>query len=228
MYNYNTNLNDPCRHPWRLPILLFAKCQCNQIQPRKEIEDYSWVGGCTGEGTIGFVLNLKMSFFGAGGDGSTTARGTASGSGFLSLGTESGRGFRSLGTESGNGLRILTPCAVPAAVDAECTTSGGAGEVEMVEAAGLAEIVEEALGAGDGRGAGEALFVEEDLDRLTTGAGLGGKLRISSTFCEGTLNLTIFVGRSSGCGVGSCGRGRLGGLIVPAPLFAPLRDIRTG
>jgi len=174
-------------------------------------------------------LNLIISFgFGAGGDGSTTGRGTASGSGFLSLGTESGRGFRSLGTESGKGLRILTPCTAPAAVDAEGTGNGGAGEVETVEVAGLAEIVEEALGAGDGRGAGEALFVEEDLDRLTIGAGLGGKLKISSTFCDGTLSLTIFVGRSSRCNVGSCGRGLLGGLIAPAPLLAPLSDIRTG
>jgi len=174
-------------------------------------------------------LNLIISFgFGAGDDESTTKRGTASGSGFLSLGTESGRGFRSLGTESGKGLRILAPGAAPAALDALGKGSGGAGEVDMVEGAGLAEIVEEALGAGDGRGAGEALFVEEDFDRLTTGAGLGGKLRISSTFCDETLSLTIFVGRSSGCGVDSCGRGRLGGLIAPAPLFTPLREIRTG
>jgi hypothetical protein len=159
-----------------------------------------------------------MSFgFGAGGDSSICGRGTASGSGFLSLGTESGRGLRSLGTESGKGLRILTTGVAPATVDTEFC--GGAG---------LAEIAGEALGAGDGRGAGEELFVEDDLDRLTTGAGLGGKLRISSTFCDGTLSLTIFVGRSSGCGVDSCGRGRLGGLIAPAPIPAPLSEIRTG
>jgi hypothetical protein len=168
---------------------------------------------------------------GAGSAGSTTiGRGTASGSGFLSLGTESGRGFRSLGTESGNGLRILTPCVAPAAVDTDDVGSGGAGEVERVVGAGLADMIEEALDAGDGRGAGDELFVEDDLDRLTTGAGLGGKLRISSTFCEGTLSLTILVGRCSGCGIDSCGRGRLGGLIAPAPAPAPapLRDIRTG
>jgi hypothetical protein len=166
--------------------------------------------------------------FGAGGDDSTCGRGTASGRGFLSLGTESGRGFRSLGTESGNGLRIFTACVVPTVIEVEGAGSGGAGEVEMTEGAGLADIAEEALGAGDGRGAGEELFVEDDFDRLTTGAGFGGKLRISSTLCDDTLNLTILVGRSSGCGVGSCGRGRLGGRIAPAPTPAPFRDIRTG
>jgi hypothetical protein len=176
------------------------------------------------------VLNFIMSFgFGAGGTASTTSgRGTASGSGFLSLGTESGRGFRSLGTESGNGLRILTTCVAPKAADPGGIASGGAGEVERTVGAELADIVEDALSAGDGRGTGEELFVEDDLDRLTTGAGLGGKLRISSTFSEETLSLTILVGRSSGCGVGSCGSGLLGGLIAPAPIPAPLRDIRTG
>jgi len=169
-----------------------------------------------------------MSFgFGAGADGSTTiGRDTASGRGFLSLGTESGSGFRSLGTESGKGFRIFTACVAPTAV--EGVDSGSAGEVERAEGAGLADMTEDALGAGDGRGAGEELLVEDDFDRLTTGAGLGGKLRISSTFCDETLSLTIFVGRSSGCGVGSCGRGRLGGLIAPAPSPTPLRDIRTG
>lgn len=178
-------------------------------------------------GTAGFVLNLIMSFgFGAGTGASTTiGRGTASGSGFLSLGTESGSGFRSLGTESGKGLRIFVACAT---TTVEGVDSSGAGEAERVVGAGLADIVEVALGAGDGRGAGEELFVDDDLERLTTGAGLGGKLRISSTFCEGTLSLTILVGRSSEWGVGSCGRGRLGGLIAPAPGPAPLREIRIG
>jgi len=168
-----------------------------------------------------------MSFgFGAGGDDSPCGRGTAFGSGFLSLGIESGRGFRSFGTESGNGLRIFTTCAVPTAVGTWGVA--GAGEAESAECAGLAEIAEEALSAGDGRGAGEELFVEDGLERLTAGAGLGGKLRISSTFCDETLNLITLVGRSSGCGVGSCGRGRLGGLISPAPIPAPFREIRTG
>lgn len=170
-----------------------------------------------------------MNFGLAAGDGSSTCgRGTASGRGFLSLGTESGRGFRSLGTESGKGLRIFTACVAPATVDTEDVDAGGAGEVETVRGAGLADIFEEALGAGDGRGAGEALFVDDDLDRLTTGAGLGGKLRISSTFCDETLSLTILEGRSSGWGVGSCGRGRFGGLIAPAPTPAPFREIRSG
>jgi hypothetical protein len=122
----------------------------------------------------------------------------------------------------------LTPGAAPVTVNTEGIFGGGAGEAERAEGAGFAEIAGEALGAGDGRGAGEELFVEDGLDRLTTGAGLGGKLRISSTFCDETLSLTIFVGRSSGCGVDSCGSGRFGGLIVPAPIPAPLREIRTG
>lgn len=108
-----------------------------------------------------------------GGDDSACGRGTASGSGFLSLGTESGRGFRSLGTESGNGLRIFAACVAPTIIDVEGPGSGGAGEVVGAEGAGLAEIADEALGAGDGRGAGEELFVEDDLDRFTTGVGLG-------------------------------------------------------
>jgi hypothetical protein len=170
-------------------------------------------------------MNLGLA---AGAGSSTCGRGTASGRGFLSLGTESGRGFRSLGTESGKGLRIFTACVAPATMDTEDADAGGAGEVETVGGAGLADIVEEALGAGDGRGAGEALFVDDDLARLTTGAGLGGKLRISSTFFDETLSLTILEGRSSVWGVGSCGRGRLGGLIAPAPIPAPFREIRSG
>lgn len=131
-----------------------------------------------------------------------------------------------MGTESGKGLRIFTAGVAPTVIEAEDIGSGGAGEV--AEGAGLADIAEDALGAGDGRGAGDELFVEDDLDRF----GFGAELRISSTRCDnncdGTLSLTIFVGRSSGCGIGSCGRGRFGGLIAPAPIPAPFRDIRTG
>ena len=170
-------------------------------------------------------MNLALA---AGAGSSTCGRVPASGRGFLSLGIESGRGFRSLGTESGKGLRIFTACVLPATVYTEDVAAGGAGEVETGGGAGLAVIFEEALGAGDGRGAGEALFVDDDLDRLTTRAGLGGKLRILSTFCDETLSLTILEGRSSGWGVGSCGRGRLGGLIAPAPTPPPFREIRSG
>jgi len=140
------------------------------------------------------------------GDVSTGRRGAASGRGFLSLGTESGRG-----------LRIFTAGApLPPAGNAGAG-SGGAGEAESTEGAGLAETAGEALGAGDGLGAGEELFVEEDLPRLTTGAGFGGKLRISSTFSDETLSLINLRGRSSGVGAGSCGRGRFGGFMAPAP-----------
>lgn len=154
---------------------------------------------------------------------STCGRGVESGRGFLSLGTESGSGFLSLGTESGKGLRIFVtdaPAPAPAAGNAGAGR-GGAGEAERVEGAGLAETAGEALSAGDGLGAGEELFVEEVLPRLTTGAGFGGKLRISSTFCDETLNLIILRGRSSACGTASCGRGRFGGFMAPAPIPEP-------
>lgn len=162
-------------------------------------------------------FGLGAAAFGAGGGVSTCERGAAS-----------GRGFLSLGTESGNGLRIFITCGPPAAVDRGGVGNGGAGEAERVEGAGLVGTAGEALGAGDGLGAGEELFVEDDLGRLTTGAGFGGKLKISSTFWDETLNLISLLGRSSGCGVASCGRGRLGGIIAPAPVPAPLRDIRNG
>jgi hypothetical protein len=155
--------------------------------------------------------------FRAGGDISICARGAAS-----------GRGFLSLGTESGKGLRIFITCAVPTAFGKGGVGNSDAGDAERVEGAGLAGTAEEALGAGDGLGAGDELFVEADLERLTTGAGFGGKLKISSTFCVGTLNLTILLGRSSALGVGSCGRGRLGGFMDPAPIPVPLSDIRKG
>jgi hypothetical protein len=162
-------------------------------------------------------FGFGASAFGAGGDASIMERGAAS-----------GRGFLSLGTESGKGLRIFITCGAPAAVDTKGVGNSGAGEADRVEGAGLAGTAGEALGAGDGLGAGEELFVEDDLERLTTEAGFGGKLKISSTFCDETLNLTILLGRSSWCGVSSCGRGRLGGIMTPAPVPAPLKDNRTG
>jgi len=154
-------------------------------------------------------FGLAADAFGAG-DVSTCGRGAAA-----------GRGFLSLGTESGKGLRFFTTGVPPTAAGNTGEGSGGAGEAESAEGAGLAETAGEALGAGDGLGAGEELFVEEDLARLTTGAGFGGKLRISSTFCDETLNLTSLRGRSSGLGAGSCGRGRFGGFIAPAPVPEP-------
>jgi len=144
------------------------------------------------------------------GDVSTRERGAASGKGFLSLGTESGKG-----------LRIFITDAPPAAAGNAGAGRGGAGEAGSAEGAVLAETAGKALGAGDGLRAGEELFVDEDLTRLTAGAGFGGKLRISSTFCDETLNLIILRGRPSGCAAGSCGRGRFGGFMAPAPIPEP-------
>jgi len=95
-----------------------------------------------------WVLSFSTNFLGA-------ATGTVSTCG---RGAESGRGFR---TFMG---------AVPGAAG---EAGGGAGEADKLDGAGLGGIAGDGLGAGEGRAAGEELFVEDIARRA---AGLGGKL----------------------------------------------------
>lgn len=100
-------------------------------------------------GSVLWVLSLSTNFLGA-------ATGTGS--------TGCGRG-----AESGRGFRTLTG-ALPGAVG---KASGVADEADIFDGAGLGGIAGNGLGAGEGRCAGEELFVEDIARRA---AGFGGKL----------------------------------------------------